>query len=86
MKTNLPVGQQARADFPRFGVTSFANYHAPVSDTYAIEVEGDVEAFSLNQDDLNSLERVNIVVDFHCVTTLSYCGVQWSGFRFRDVY
>ncbi len=82
----LPVGQQAREDFPRFGVTRFAPYQGTVSEDYSVSIAGDVEAFSITQADLSTLERVEQVSDFHCVTTWSYRGVRWSGFRFKDVY
>ena len=74
----LPVGQQAREDFPRFGITRFAPYRGMVSEDYSVLIAGDVEAFSITQADLSTLERVEQVSDFHCVTTWSYRGVRWS--------
>lgn len=82
----LPVGQQAREDFPRFGVTRFAAYRGTVSAQYRIEIGGDVQPFTITQADFDSLERVEQVSDFHCVTTWSYRGARWGGFRFKDVY
>ena len=82
----LPPGQKARQDFPRFGVSRFAAFQAEVSNTYSVEVYGDVNSFSFNQDDLSRLDRIEQISDFHCVTTWSYCGAKWSGFRLSDVY
>ncbi len=85
-KNHLPTGQQARPDFPRFGVNSFANFEAPAAAPHTLLVAGDVEPFSISQEDLTRLERIEIAADFHCVTTWSYCGLRWSGFRFREVF
>lgn len=83
-KKSLPSGQRERQDFPRFGVVY--DYEAPVVDEPDIEVSGDVQPFKIGSDDLRALERIEIHTDFHCVTTWSYCGITWSGYRFRDVY
>lgn len=82
----LPPGQIARSDFPRFGITALANFKTPVSTTYSVVIGGDTPDITLTQDDFAALERVEQVSDFHCVTTWSYRGVRWSGFRLRDVY
>ena len=82
----LPVGQQIRDNFPRFGVTQFTDFEAPVDSSYSVELKGDIESRYISQDDLAGLQRIDLVSDFHCVTTWTYPGVQWSGYRFRDVY
>lgn len=82
----LPIGQKARQDFPRFGVTTFAKYQAPITDDYTLLIAGDVASFSINKADLEQLPRVEQISDFHCVTTWSYCNLRWLGFRFRDVH
>jgi DMSO/TMAO reductase YedYZ molybdopterin-dependent catalytic subunit len=82
----LPPGQKEREDFPRFGVTAFASFQAPVSATYTLLLAGDIESISICRNDLAGLERIEYVSDFHCVATWSHRGVSWSGFRFRDVF
>lgn len=84
--TKLPKGQIERSDFPRFGVWTFSDFEASVSDNYEIRLGGDIPALTINQSDLATLERVEQVSDFHCVTTWTYRNVRWSGYRFRDVY
>lgn len=82
----LPPGQRTRADFPRFGANAFAAFQAPISTPFTLLVAGDIEPISLGQDDLAGLERRHQVADFSCVTTWSYRGLTWSGFRFRDLW
>ena len=36
--------------------------------------------------ELEELQRVEQVSDFHCVTTWTCCSLHWSGYRFRDFY
>ncbi len=36
--------------------------------------------------ELESIQRVEQVSDFHCVTTWTRRGLRWSGFRFSDFY
>lgn len=85
-QAGLPKGQIERMDFPRFGVWTFSNFEASVSDNYEIRLGGDIPALTINQADLATLERVEQVSDFHCVTTWTYRNVCWSGYRFRDIY
>ena len=82
----LPPGQQERADFPRFGVTAFAKFEAPVAAPYTLLLAGDIGSIALRQNDLAALERVGYTSDFHCVTTWCHRGNSWSGFRFRDLF
>ena len=82
----LPPGQQERSDFPRFGVTAFAEFEAPVSAPYTLLLAGEIESITLHQNDLAALERIGYVSDFHCVTTWSHRANSWSGFRFRDLF
>lgn len=82
----LPRGQQERHDFPRFGVWSFADYDAPESTSYKLHCSGDIEPITLIQSDLEQLERVEQVSNFHCVTTWSYRDVAWGGYRFNEFY
>lgn len=84
--TKLPKGQIERMDFPRFGVWDYADFEAPVSEDYSLQLAGDINPITINQSDLATLERVEQVSDFHCVTTWTYRNVHWSGYRFQDVY
>ncbi len=85
-KKTLPRGQKERFDFPRFGVPDYAHFMPPATNTYAMQINGDLRAQTLTQQDLKTLERVDLIADFHCVTTWTYRDVHWSGFRFRDFY
>ena len=85
-KKSLPPGQQERSDFPRFGMPHYAGYVPAKVENHAIELIGDLAGSLLTQQEFSILERVEITVDFHCVTTWSYRDVRWSGFRFRDLY
>ncbi len=85
-KQPWPPGQKERADFPRFGVRDIAGFDVPVSDVYTLQLVGEFETFTVNQKALATLERVELAADFHCVTTWSYRGACWSGFRFSDFF
>jgi len=82
---NAP-GQKARKDFPRFGLPQYANRFPSNITDFTIEVELDGE--SLTKIDLSSdvFSRCTIKTDFHCVTTWSYLGVEWSGVKFLDLF
>jgi DMSO/TMAO reductase YedYZ molybdopterin-dependent catalytic subunit len=82
----LPKGQQARADFPRFGLTPYAYRFPRQVETIRLRVSGDVlDAENLDAP-LAGLPRVEQVSDFHCVTTWSCRGLCWGGVRFADFY
>lgn len=83
---SLPPGQHLRTDFPRFGLGKFAHRFPEDLETIAITLGGDIAREQVLGADLQKLERVNHVADFHCVTTWSVRNVAWSGWRFRDVY
>lgn len=85
-KKILPKGQKERTDFPRFGMPHYAHYVPTMNADYSIQLGGDVASRIVGPQDLHALERVELTADFHCVTTWSYCDVQWSGFRFKDFY
>lgn len=85
-KQTWPPGQKERADFPRFGVRDIADFDVPASDVYTLQLAGEFETFSVDQEAFTALERVELVADFHCVTTWSYRQVRWSGFRFSDFF
>lgn len=86
MATALPKGQRTRPDFPRFGVWNYANFKPKVTETYSIHIVGDISPFTITQAELQTLERIEQVSDFHCVTTWSYRDAYWGGYRFKDFY
>ena len=85
-KTRLPRGQKERDDFPRFGMPHYAHYVPAMNEDFSIQLGGDVASRIFSHQDLDTLERVELTADFHCVTTWSYRDVRWSGFRFKDFY
>jgi DMSO/TMAO reductase YedYZ molybdopterin-dependent catalytic subunit len=83
----LPPGQREIRDFPRFGLPRFARRFPRTVGALALEVGGDVErTITVSTEDLADLRRVEQVSDFHCVTTWTYRGARWSGFRFADFH
>jgi hypothetical protein len=91
----LPPGQFLLESFPRFGLLAYAKRlpHladradlADVGEGAAIRVYGaGMPPFFLD-DGVAALPRVEQLSDFHCVTTWSQTGLQWSGVRFSDLY
>lgn len=82
----LPPGQIESVDFPPFGLLQFANRMPQKVRSLSIRIGGDVDHSVVLQTEFDSLERVTQVSDFHCVTTWTYRGLTWSGFRFSDFY
>jgi len=82
----LPAGQLARKDFPRFGLTGFVNRFPSDTTQLSVSIGGDVPATVVTSDDFNRMSRHEVRSDFHCVTTWSTQDLQWSGFLFRDFY
>lgn len=82
----LPPGQRALAEFPRFGIEEFAR--RPLKNTHILlEFFGPFERpIVLTPNDLASLSRVTHAADFHCAAGWSYRAPKWSGYRFRDVW
>lgn len=78
----LPPGQVPRADFPRFGLTQYAERYParPRDPSLSIKVLT-AEPFVL-ADALAGLPRFTQDADFHCVTTWSKLGLRWGGVRF----
>ena len=84
---SLPPGQHHRSDFPRFGLPRYANRVPNVVGAWTLDLGGDaVVPVPLDHVALQSLPRTDQVSDFHCVTTWTFSGARWSGFRFSDVY
>lgn len=87
MSEALPPGQRSRADFPRFGLPKFADRRPTDPDRIRLAIAGDAcEPFELGEEHLASLARHEQVSDFHCVTTWSYTGCSWSGWKLSDLY
>ena len=83
----LPPGQRERADFPRFGMTAFAERAPADLDQVAVRCTGAVRTpWVLDAAALATLQRVEQVSDFHCVTSWSRRAQVWSGWRFAEVY
>jgi len=82
---NLPPGQKASNIFPRFGLPQYANRFPTEVDVIRLSILGDVEEFEISKE-IDGLDRVDQVSDFHCVTTWSKQGLNWSGYGFRDFY
>ena len=82
----LPCGQREIDRLPRFGLTKFAYRFPSETKQIAIDIGGDVGESVLLCSELSNLERVDQVSDFHCVTTWTKRDVNWSGFRFADLY
>jgi hypothetical protein len=80
----LPAGQIPRPDFPRFGLTQYADRYPsrPRDRSLSVKLPGaDALLFA---DAIDGLPRTTVVADFHCVTTWSRVGLRWGGVRFSD--
>lgn len=82
----LPPGQIPRADFPRFGLTQYAErYPTQLTDsTVSVKILSS-DAVALNNA-LSGLPRTTLQADFHCVTTWSCLDLVWGGVRFSDFF
>lgn len=86
MPESLPRGQVERTEFPRFGLGKFARRFPPGAAFESLDVRGDVQRETRVSKALGELPRITLRADFHCVTTWSVRGLEWSGYRFRDFY
>ncbi len=82
----LPPGQYELEEFPRFGLSQFANRFPKKTRQISLKISGDVDESIAVADELRHLPRVDQTSDFHCVTTWTRCSLRWSGFRFSDFY
>ena len=82
----LPPGQIARADFPRFGLTQYANRFPARPSDRSLSVTVPAAESLILSDALSGLPRITVQSDFHCVTTWSHLGVTWGGVRFSEFY
>jgi DMSO/TMAO reductase YedYZ molybdopterin-dependent catalytic subunit len=83
--TPLPVGQRRRRDFPRFGLTPFANRFPDHAEEIGIRICGEVEREVGLEDLLPRVRRTKQVSDFHCVTSWSCTDLVWEGYLLADV-
>lgn len=83
----LPPGQQALDHFPRFGITALARRFPKQPHRVQLAFDGALQSPLVIDDAAWArLPRHQQTSDFHCVTTWSRQGLQWSGVRFRDVH
>ena len=82
----LPPGQYELDDFPRFGLSKFANRFPKETHQVYLKITGDIDESVTVSDELRHLPRVDQTSDFHCVTTWTRRSLRWSGFRFSDFY
>jgi len=82
----LPPGQLERATFPRFGLSQYADRFPSIVDKVRLHISGDLKTDFYIESELDSLPLVTQVSDFHCVATWSKTSLEWSGYRFTDVY
>lgn len=80
---NLPKGQIARPDLPRFGLPKFASRFPEDVNDHHIDVGGDAGRDFFG-DPMEGMARTDQISAFHCVTTWSVQGLKWSGIRFAD--
>lgn len=85
-ETKLPSGQYELADFPRFGLSHFANRFPKDPQHIQITIAGDVEGPTTVAEELCTLPRVEQISDFHCVTTWTKRSLRWSGFLFSEFF
>lgn len=85
-ETKLPPGQYEVDEFPRFGLSRFANRFPSETLRIRVTIAGDVGESVTVSDELFELPRIEQTSDFHCVTTWTRRSLQWSGFRFSDFY
>jgi DMSO/TMAO reductase YedYZ molybdopterin-dependent catalytic subunit len=87
-RSNLMVsaGQKNRTDFPRFGLTAYAQRFPanPEDLSISIEVNGMGEIDIDNA--LADLPRTTMHADFHCVTTWTYPNAEWRGVKFGEFF
>jgi DMSO/TMAO reductase YedYZ molybdopterin-dependent catalytic subunit len=82
----LPPGQVPRPDFPRFGLPRYADRRPRDPHSRELSLTLPDGGTSVLHDVLAGLPRTRLVADFHCVTTWSHQGLDWSGVRFADLF
>ena len=83
-----PPGQRPGHTFPRFGaVFSPLPERDLLESPVQLTVTGFIEhKITIGRSDLESLPRLTQTSDLHCVTTWTKPQLEWSGWRFRDLY
>jgi len=82
----FPPGQKQRNDFPRFGLPQYASRFPSNVNDQSIEININGSANTIIDVTSSDLQRCTIKRDFHCVTTWSYCGAEWGGVRFSELF
>ena len=83
----LPPGQRLMRDsFPRFGNRPQVPPPPPRAVELRIDGLGVAEPFVVTRADLDRLPQREQVSDFHCVTTWTVRGLQWTGVPMRDFW
>ncbi len=86
-KINLPAGQREINKFPRFGLIKYAQRYRENFGKINISISGEVASpITIDSDSLLSLNRIEQISDFHCVTTWSKRNLVWGGYLFSDIY
>jgi len=83
---NLPPGQRDIGEFPRFGLTQFADRFPRQTEHVEIQIGGDVRNAVALSTEFGDLPRTTQTSDFHCVTTWTARSLHWGGFRFSDFF
>lgn len=83
---SLPPGQYEHPSFDRFGLGLFAKRFPQNSQTVECEILGDIKTPVTITNDLDNLQKAELLADFHCVTSWSVRSLRWSGVRFKDFY
>lgn len=82
-KDRLPPGQHWTDRLHILGISEPPDID--LSD-YRLKIFGEVEeSIFLTWDDIESLEKVELVADFHCVTRWSCPDVRWTGFHAEEL-
>lgn len=82
----IPKGQKTRADFPRFGLTPYAQRFPARPKDLSIAIQINENHKVDISDALKALPRTKQRSDFHCVTTWTYRDANWGGVRFTDFF
>ena len=83
---SLPPGQKPVAPMPRFSARPWVPPPSVPAEA-RLTVGGAVaNELTLSMEQLEAVERVDVVADFHCVTTWSVLDLNWSGWRLTDIW
>jgi len=83
----LPQGQKEIEEFPRFGLSQYANRYQEDFGPISVNISGEVQRpFNITIKELSQLNRSEMTSDFHCVTTWTKRNLHWGGYRFVDFF